>query len=161
MNSIVILGWKKSPSGPVPVNIYTGLDGVAGIEAHKKALATGEFIAFRRFSNPVGAPMATDSTPTVASGAPKPVEREAHKLPIHTGTEKYPAKAPVKAEAPKAPVKKEESQFQLRTDGPTLEQFVAAGYKAENYPPPGYAAVQSVPAETNTQTDNEKSPEKV
>jgi hypothetical protein len=28
----------------------------------------------------------------------------------------------------------------LRTDGPTLEEFVAAGYKPEHYPPPGYAA---------------------
>lgn len=26
-----------------------------------------------------------------------------------------------------------------RTDGPTLEEFVAAGYKPENYPPSGYA----------------------
>ncbi len=28
----------------------------------------------------------------------------------------------------------------LRTDGPTLEEFVAAGYDAKNYPPPGYAS---------------------
>lgn len=27
----------------------------------------------------------------------------------------------------------------LRTDGPTLEEFVAAGYLAANYPPAGYA----------------------
>lgn len=27
----------------------------------------------------------------------------------------------------------------LRTDGPTLEEYVEAGYKAENYPPDGYA----------------------
>jgi hypothetical protein len=27
----------------------------------------------------------------------------------------------------------------LRTDGPTLEEFVGRGYKAENYPPTGYA----------------------
>ena len=26
----------------------------------------------------------------------------------------------------------------LRDDGPTLEQYVAAGYKAESYPPQGY-----------------------
>lgn len=29
----------------------------------------------------------------------------------------------------------------LRTDGPTLAEFVAAGYAAEAYPPQGYAAV--------------------
>ena len=34
---------------------------------------------------------------------------------------------------------------ELRTDGPTLEEYVAAGYKAENYPPQGYAAKASVP----------------
>ncbi len=28
----------------------------------------------------------------------------------------------------------------LRTDGPTLAEFVQAGYKAEHYPPKGYAA---------------------
>ena len=27
----------------------------------------------------------------------------------------------------------------LRTDGPTIEEFVFAGYKPENYPPAGYA----------------------
>jgi hypothetical protein len=27
----------------------------------------------------------------------------------------------------------------LRTDGPTLAEWVAAGYAAENYPPHGYA----------------------
>lgn len=31
----------------------------------------------------------------------------------------------------------------LRTDGPTLEDYVAAGYRAEDYPPPGYAEVPS------------------
>jgi hypothetical protein len=41
----------------------------------------------------------------------------------------------------------------LRTDGPTLEQFVAAGYLAENYPPAGYAAVT-----TATQTGSKPKP---
>lgn len=31
----------------------------------------------------------------------------------------------------------------LRQDGPTIEEFVAAGYSAKNYPPPGYAAISS------------------
>jgi hypothetical protein len=35
----------------------------------------------------------------------------------------------------------------LRTDGPTLEEYVKAGYKAETYPPKGYAAT---PAPSNT-----------
>lgn len=33
----------------------------------------------------------------------------------------------------------------LRTDGPTLEQFVAAGYPATAYPPQGYAVRESPP----------------
>lgn len=33
----------------------------------------------------------------------------------------------------------------LRQDGPTLEEFVAKGYKAENYPPAGYAPRTSAP----------------
>lgn len=35
----------------------------------------------------------------------------------------------------------------LRTDGPTLEEYVAAGYLAENYPPAGYAAKPSASTE--------------
>ena len=31
----------------------------------------------------------------------------------------------------------------LRLDGPTLEEYVAAGYKAWGYPPKGYASVPS------------------
>jgi hypothetical protein len=31
----------------------------------------------------------------------------------------------------------------LRTDGPTLEEFISAGYKAEHYPPQGYAEKDS------------------
>lgn len=36
----------------------------------------------------------------------------------------------------------------LRTDGPTLEEYVKAGYSADNYPPQGYAAKQSPQAFT-------------
>lgn len=31
----------------------------------------------------------------------------------------------------------------LRTDGPTVAEFVTAGYRAENYPPQGYASRSS------------------
>lgn len=31
-------------------------------------------------------------------------------------------------------------QNELRQDGPTLDEYVKAGYLAENYPPKGYAA---------------------
>ncbi len=32
------------------------------------------------------------------------------------------------------------NELGYRMDGPTKEEFVAAGYAAENYPPLGYAA---------------------
>lgn len=34
---------------------------------------------------------------------------------------------------------------ELKTDGPTLAEYVAAGYKAENYPPQGYAVREETP----------------
>lgn len=42
---------------------------------------------------------------------------------------------------PAAPIKQP-----LRTDGPTLEEYVAKGYSAENYPPAGYAPVKRGPS---------------
>jgi hypothetical protein len=53
----------------------------------------------------------------------------------------------------------------LRTDGPTVAEYVEAGYQAGNYPPTGYAsrstaeeidaaiAAQKPKADTNTETD--------
>lgn len=48
---------------------------------------------------------------------------------------KAEADAKAKAEADAAPKNAEG----LRLDGPTLEEYVKAGYLAENYPPQGYA----------------------
>ncbi len=45
----------------------------------------------------------------------------------------------------KSPKPKAEPET-LRTDGPTLAEYVAAGYKAENYPPRGYASKEPVAA---------------
>lgn len=38
-----------------------------------------------------------------------------------------------------SPVAGTENTTELRTDGPTLQEFIDAGYKADNYPPEGYA----------------------
>jgi hypothetical protein len=51
-----------------------------------------------------------------------------------------PTTASAEAEAPITP---------LRTDGPTFEDYVAAGYAPESYPPVGYAEVPS-PDSTRT-----------
>lgn len=42
-----------------------------------------------------------------------------------------------------APNNKDGEGDELRKDGPTLEEYVKAGYSAENYPPTGYAEVPS------------------
>lgn len=39
-----------------------------------------------------------------------------------------------------APEGARHSKPKLRTDGPTVEQYVAAGYPAKNYPPHGYSS---------------------
>lgn len=54
---------------------------------------------------------------------------------------KAAAEKPPEPEA-KPPV---EEKAPLRTDGPTLAEFVDAGYPAESYPPPGYAAKEEEP----------------
>lgn len=41
---------------------------------------------------------------------------------------------------PSAPVAEAGSNGELRQDGPTVEEFVAAGYPASKYPPAGYAS---------------------
>lgn len=46
----------------------------------------------------------------------------------------------------------------LRQDGPTVADFVAAGYKASNYPPHGYAS-RSTAEEIAAAVAAEKSPE--
>jgi hypothetical protein len=51
----------------------------------------------------------------------------------------------------------------LRTDGPTLEQWMARGYTARGYPPRGYAAVPSpaldkLRGETTTQPQQQEPP---
>jgi len=48
----------------------------------------------------------------------------------------------------------------LRTDGPTLAEYVAAGYLAENYPPQGYAPVED-PAPAPADSNNPAPPEAV
>jgi hypothetical protein len=48
----------------------------------------------------------------------------------------------------------------LRTDGPTLAEYVAAGYPAETYPPTGYAP-RAEPVEAETVEPEAVEPETV
>lgn len=45
----------------------------------------------------------------------------------------------------------------LRTDGPTVAEYVAAGYRAENYPPQGYAS-RSTPDEITAAVSLQNAP---
>ena len=56
---------------------------------------------------------------------------------------------------PKAPAPAASSE--LRTDGPTLEEYVAAGYDAKTYPPKGYAAK---PSKASSSSSSSSSPGK-
>lgn len=40
----------------------------------------------------------------------------------------------------------QQSNAELRTDGPTLAEYIAAGYDPETYPPEGYASRDAPPA---------------
>ncbi|MDE2097470.1 MAG: hypothetical protein KGL39_09515 [Patescibacteria group bacterium] len=79
--------------------------------------------------------------------------------PVFTGPDALPAAAPV-AKPPSAPTRPRGNLTAslsplvnadgLRTDGPTLAEYVAAGYKAESYPPQGYAPKLEPPQGVNT-----------
>jgi hypothetical protein len=47
---------------------------------------------------------------------------------------------------------------ELKQDGPTIQQYVAAGYKAKDYPPAGYAS-KSSPEEIKAAVDAEEAAE--
>ncbi len=53
--------------------------------------------------------------------------------------EKAAAAETAKTPPPTPPAIPSGNTDELRTDGPTLEEYVAAGYPAEQYPPAGYA----------------------
>lgn len=83
------------------------------------------------------------------SNGPVEINRSDYDPAIHTLAEGEPAPPPTAA--PPAPVGNGKSlggvpsgppvdPNALRDDGPTVEEYVAAGYLAVNYPPAGYAS---------------------
>ena len=82
MQAFILIGVKQTTSGPVPENIYTGLDGVALQLAADKAAASRSYISLTRLTNPSGSPMPIDPTPTVATVPvfPRPKTIEAAKV---------------------------------------------------------------------------------
>lgn len=77
---------------------------------------------------------------------------DANELALWAKEGYFPKAVEKPAEAPKA------ESMPLRMDGPTLEEYIKAGYKAETYPPEGYAPKASAPG-TTTATSAEQLPE--
>lgn len=53
----IVIGWKATPDGIVPENLYTGLDGVAAGAAAEKARKSEKFIRIGQVTNPTMRPL--------------------------------------------------------------------------------------------------------
>lgn len=90
----------------------------------------------------------TQKTEVIAERAANPETAGANNLkapePAAVVTEPVkaaePVTEPVKAVAAPPAAPPAATAAELRDDGPTLAEYVAAGYRAENYPPQGYRA---------------------
>lgn len=81
-----------------------------------------------------------DDAPTVDQIAAQKVADQTGKPPaIQPGTQELTASAP----SPEVVAPVVITEEKLREDGPSLEQYVKAGYDAAGYPPKGYAAKNS------------------
>lgn len=91
----------------------------------------------------------SDETENISSGeqaAPAATVEKADPPPPEMNAPAATMEAP-EVSATDAPTAPEVKPVPLRTDGPTLKEYIAAGYKAENYPPEGYAVKEEPPAE--------------
>lgn len=93
-----------------------------------------------------GGNAAPAGTTTAASEQEVPLPLSAVETAPETAeqTDQTPVVEPLKTEAEIESLRQDavalmEATKPLRTDGPTLEEYVKAGYAAENYPPQGYA----------------------
>jgi hypothetical protein len=148
MRGFILIGQKVTDAGIVPVNLYTGLDGVAMEKAAAEALQQKDvkWSRIERFNNPQGVPMPIDPTPITASTPiftkPKPVVY--WQPPTENPLEKAARESAKKRlNSPKLDNGKLVEKETKLPSGPTLEEFMAAGYPAEGYPPHGYSAVDS------------------
>lgn len=81
---------------------------------------------------------------------PKWVEKDGKKFIVQNEVE-YLEHFPGEPTPPPATVSAPDGQA-LREDGPTIEEFVAAGYKATDYPPEGFAP-RSTPEQVKAAID--------
>lgn len=143
MQALILIGLKRLDGAKTEVeNLYTGLDGVELAKAADKAAESKAYSRIEKLVNPMGTPMPIDPTPTKGSGKPKEPERKAAKAP-------QSAKAPKHIQDREDDLKKiragrfkptEFNRASPRTDGPTINEFVAQGGDPEKYPPAGFSA---------------------
>jgi hypothetical protein len=133
MRSIIIIGWKKTKGrpDPVPINLYTGLDGVAALKAATDAAEEGGYAKIGKLTNPLVVPMPLVNQPivfpTVIHHVGKPEKdsapagvRERNKKVEESATE---TKAKSDAEKAKADVLKSDHDFRLSLLGKTKAQL--------------------------------------
>ena len=162
------LAWGISKDGAETVkSLYLGFDGASGQAAYEAAIQKPDhgFTRIKRIVNfdggllPIVAASMKGTTPVFnnpkpanvaakVADAPKSImERESAEKDARTKTLADQEKLRQSRLAPPLesnPEPTAESQGgDLKTDGPTFEEFVAAGYKPEHYPPAGYAPKDS------------------
>lgn len=83
MNALVVLGWQSQKgSQPRPKCLYCGLDGAAAQAAADKAAKDGGYVKLAKIVNPTNLiPLPLTPQKTIATGAPKPVERKPAVIP--------------------------------------------------------------------------------
>jgi hypothetical protein len=149
MSLFIYVAWIKSEGGapPVPRGVYIGENGVEGQERYDALVKEGVVARGLRVVNPSGASLPVDPTPTTMT---KPTHIERPK-PFKTP----PVAEPLRhlADANDKLRKEREAELLERQrkqrlnpsggepkaddvkQGPTLEEYVARGYKPESYPP--------------------------
>ncbi len=156
MKVLILVGVvSDEKSGATPEILYCGLDGVALEEAARKGAESKKFSEIGKIVYPSTIPMAI--VPSVGQPT-KPVfpREEKQKKILHERHLKnkqlredalrealLKRAGAAKQQATPAQQQQQQSQQPLRTDGPTLEEFVAGGGVATSYPPTGFAEKQS------------------
>lgn len=157
MQALILIGAKRGKDGARIIEcLYCGLNGVELQEMADLAAKSGEYEQIGKLVNPQTTPMPISGTKTVGTTptfprpkelpkpkiAPKPEHmQKADDLTAKLRAERLKvSKAEQAGEKPGLPPK---TETKLREDGPTLEEFTASGYKAENYPPAGFAEKDS------------------
>jgi hypothetical protein len=143
MQAFILIGSRFDNGKPVVENIYTGLDGVALQEASDKAAESGRYIAIGKIVNPSCTPMPITGVKTEVTTPAFPrsgggVTPRVRQSPPHILARDAQEKRNRENRLNPTPVSVKADSSGLRTDGPTMEEFIDAGYPPSRYPPVGW-----------------------